>query len=201
MLCNHNYMSQYSNKLLSKFRSDITEEKTLFSNKLPHCCCLRQELLEGSLIYLWLPLLCFPHEQKPANRSSWTADCSWWRCTPKGSAVLSSCGENHSNEQTLEQERMLELASPSQRAAEEHIPPAALEVIHEDQAPLRVTVDSVPRGQLFHGEALRRLPQEFIQWRHRHSFSLHFLNHHGDTFPSAALRPAEFPNDHFRTAV
>lgn len=95
---------------------------------------------------------------------------------------------------------MLQLASPSQRAAEEHIPPAAMEVIDEYQAPLGVTVDSVPRGQIFHSEPLWRLPQEFIQRCHRHSFSLHFLNHHGDTFLSSALCPAEFPNDHFRTA-
>lgn len=150
----------------------------------------------GSLIYLWLPWLPFLPEQKPAQRSSWTAGCSWWRRTPKGSAVWSSCGENPFRAQTLEQESMLQVCSPSQRAAEEHIPPAAVEVIDEYQAALRVAVDPPPRGQIFHGEALRRLPQEFLQRCHRHSSSLHFLHHQGDTFLSSALRP-----DHFRTAA
>lgn len=55
----------------------------------------------GRWIYLGPPLLCFLPEQKPANRSSWTAGCSGWRRTPKGSAVWSSCGENTSGHKLL----------------------------------------------------------------------------------------------------
>lgn len=57
-----------------------------------------------SMIYLWLHFPCFPHEQKPADRSSWTAGCSWRRRTPKGCAISFSCSQNQFNAQTVAQE-------------------------------------------------------------------------------------------------
>lgn len=74
------------------------------------CVYIQLQCREGmkwwwiSLFYLWLHFLSFPHEQKPADRSSWTAGCSWRRCTPKGSAISFSCSQNQFNAQTLAQE-------------------------------------------------------------------------------------------------
>lgn len=57
-----------------------------------------------SLRYHRLHFLRFPHEQKPADRSSWTTGCSWRPCTPKGCVISFSCRQNQFSPQTLAQE-------------------------------------------------------------------------------------------------
>lgn len=67
MLCNHSYTSQYSNKLLSNCRWNITKRKKLcFLINFHVVAVSDRNCWMGSLIYLWLPLLCFLDEQKPA---------------------------------------------------------------------------------------------------------------------------------------
>lgn len=154
-----------------------------------------------SLLYLWLHFLCFPHEQKPADRSSWTAGCSWRPCTPKGCVISFSCRQNQFSAQTLAQESVSFLYfSPSQRVVKKHLRPAAIKFIDKNQVPRRVVLNLVPRGQNFHGKTLRRIVKKLIQWCHRHSSLVHFGNRHVVTFHSSALSHAAISTDHFGTS-